>query len=188
MIVYSVVIFNLSTIVMVDKCPQIPPSSIPSAQRPHLSTSLQLDTGQTIEDQLNSKGEPPEKALPVSANNITSSNEIKQMMRFDERMLRENEVKQLKGEISEEEALTMSKSGENDGKSSGEEAESLGSEKSKSTHQSTPEDWFNQFNGKPQEYNNYVVDGVCPYSLCFFSFILDICVPPKKNLWVTQNM
>jgi len=77
--------------------------------------------------------------------------------------------------MAEEAAL---KSTESDDKLN-EEVQSMASGKSKSTAKSTAEDWFNHFNHDVQGYNKFAgYDGLCPYSLLFFSFSSNSMAPP----------
>lgn len=137
---------------MVDKCLQSPPPfSIPTQQL-DLTASPQLILGQTIEDQLNSKGEPPEQLLHLDAikGRLLKAHQV---MSFNSGYVYEGRVGERGLERMAEEAAL--KSTESDDKLSEEEVQSMASGKSKSTAKSTAEDWFNHFNTDVQEYNKF---------------------------------
>lgn len=170
---------------MVDKCLRTPPPFSTSSQTFDLSTGAQLPSGQSIEDQLNSKGKPPEDSLPLNAIRRGLS-KAHQAMSFNSeyiyegRVLEGSDFEEVKGLINAQEAVL--KRTEGNGKLSEEEVQSMASQKTKSTVQSTPEDWFQDFNMDVQEYNNYAgYDGVSPYSLCFFSLSVTISNGIKFN-------
>ncbi|KAF8431859.1 frequency clock protein-domain-containing protein [Terfezia claveryi] len=146
---------------MVDKCLQSPPPfSIPT-QHLDISIGPQSILGQTIEDQLNSKGEPPEQSLHLSTIKRTLPNAHQVMSPHGEYIYGGGE----RGleQMAEEAAL---KGTENDDKLSEEEVQSMASGKSKSTANCTAEDWFNHLNQNVRGYNNFAgYDDDPPYYL-----------------------
>ncbi|KAF8423816.1 frequency clock protein-domain-containing protein [Tirmania nivea] len=144
---------------MVDKFLQSPPTFSVSTQQLDLSADPQLILGQTIEDQLNSKGEPPEQSIRKS---LSKSHQV---MSFNSEYISEGRVVGDRGLERMAEVVALKSNGGDD-KLSEEEVQSIISGKSKSTAKSTAEDWWKDFNRDVQENNKFTgYDDDPPYYL-----------------------
>lgn len=180
---------------MVDKCLQTPPPFSIQTQQLDSSTSQKIPSGYSIEDQLNSKGEPPEETI-LTKSIRRGSFKTQQTMSYngsyvyEGRLSRDRDLDRLRESSvvgqEEEEEEAMLKSTESDGKSSEEEVDSMISGKSKSTVKSTPQDWFKELNTGVQEHNNFTgYDGVSPYIVYLIFIYVEIFngVPFHVECW-----